>query len=151
MKSSGLNFCKFLVTNGNFRLNDMRCDNSAICGFVWNLSEENSVLFVPVSKFFDWMEGVQRVWFSNFLCLTICLVCNRIFNFRRGKGSKKSHISVSNVEQSRATSLFPITGSSSTRRASKLYKYFGLKGLSHSLSLFSCFTSITFYLISLRF
>ena len=51
-------------------------------------------------------------------------IFNRIFNFRRGKGSKKSHISVSNVEQSHATSLFIITGSSFTGKASKLYKYF---------------------------
>lgn len=99
----------------------------------------------------EWKVSNEFGFPTFFVDLTICLVCNRIFNFRRGKGSKKSHISVSYVEQSHATSLFPITGSSSTRRASKLYKYFGLKGLSHSLSLFSCFTSITFYLISLRF
>ena len=108
----------------------MRFDNSTICRFVWNPSEEISVLFVPVSKFLaEWKAYVQRVWFSNLLCLTICLVCNRIFNFRRGKGSKKSHISVSNVEQSHATSLFLITGSSFTRKASKLYKYFAFQAI----------------------
>lgn len=66
MKSSGLNFRKFLVTKGNFRLNDMRCDNSAICGFVWNLSEENSVLFIPVSKFLAEWKVSNEFGFPTF-------------------------------------------------------------------------------------
>ena len=103
MKTSGLNFRKFLVTNGNFQLNDMRSDNSTICRFVWNPSEEISALFVPVSKFLaEWKVSNEFVFPTFFAGLTICLVCNRIFNFRRGKGSKKSHISVSDVEQSHA-------------------------------------------------
>lgn len=66
MKSSGLNFRKFLVTNGNFRLNDMLFDNSAICGFVRNLSEENSVLIVPVSKFLAEWKVSNEFGFPTF-------------------------------------------------------------------------------------